>query len=109
MTDIENQKLRETAMTEKKWKIKTCLCSGGDMEFKIFSPTGLTARAWVFPDGRLSKYGIDANVKFTSKHLRFSNTMISRLKKAGEEFILNVLPVKYAVERVNAGMGPYRL
>lgn len=103
----ENARLRAAAIAEKRWKIEVYLCKGGDLGFMIFSPGGLSAQAFIFPDGRLSEYGENANIEFASPHLRLSASMISRLKKAGDDFIKNILPIKYPAEF--AEMGPYSL
>jgi len=102
---IENDRICAQARAEKKWKIEAYLCEGGDIGFKIFSPSGLSAQAFIFPDGRLSEYGKNANIEFMSAHLRFSDAMVSRLKKAGDDFIKNILPIKFPSEYQE--MSPY--
>ena len=95
---IENDRICAQARAEKKWKIEAYLCKAGKIGFKIFSPSGLAAQAFIIPDGRLSKCGKNANIGFISAHLRFSDAMVSRLKKAGDDYIKNILPVKFPSE-----------
>jgi len=102
----ENEKYQNEAIKGKKWKIKVSLCQGGDLGFKIFSPSGLTAQAFIFPDGRLSEWGINSNIEFMSSHLKFTKSMVDRLKKAGDTFINEILPKKYPEYKE---MGQYSL